>query len=616
MYRSSLLLTTTLLGTNIALLQNVAAAKSAVEVGEIATAIIVEIKTANKIGSGILLQRQGDTYTILTAAHVVNGNSVFSIKTADNQIHPASSVQRASKNFDLAVMKFRSNKIYPVAKIGTSNEMKVGSLLYVAGFPAPTYAIEAGTLNFTKGELIGKASKANKDGYSLIYSNLTVPGMSGGAVLNDAGELVAIHGQGDRRGVEGEGEKTGRNLGITIENFGTVAFSMGVKLDQQIATQPTNQALNATDYLLTGNEKDERGDYPGAIAAYNQAISINPQYAIAYSNRGLVKAERLNDPPGALADYNQSIRIDPQNATAYYNRGSLKENKFNDLPGALADYNQAISLNPKLSKAYNNRGSLKENKFNDLPGALADYNQAIAVDPKNSVAYSNRGLLKTEKLNDPSGGLADYNQALAIDPKNALAYNNRGSLKEHRLKDLLGALVDYNQAIVFNPRNAIFYYNRASLKEGKLNDLSGALVDYNQAIAVNPKYAVAYSNRGLLKAEKLNDYLGALADYNQSIAIDSKSAISYYNRGTLKHLKLNDLTGAMADYNRSIAINPKYAIAYDNRGFLKANQLNDRAGAIQDFRLAARYYREQGQTRGLQSVIEQLRKLGSGLTGF
>jgi tetratricopeptide (TPR) repeat protein/V8-like Glu-specific endopeptidase len=613
MYRSSLFLTATLVGTNIALVQNVASAKSAIEVGEIATAIIVEIKTANKIGSGILLQRQGDTYTVLTAAHVVNGNNTFNIKTADNQIHQAvaSSIKQAGKNIDLAVMKFRSDKTYAVAKVGTSNEMKVGSLLYVAGFPAPTYAVEAGTLNFTKGELIGKASKANKNGYSLIYSNVTLPGMSGGAVLNEAGELVAIHGQGDRSGREGEGEKTGRNLGITIENFGTVALSMGVKLDQQIATQPTNQSLNATDYLLAGNEKDERGDYAGAIVAYNQAIAINPQYAVAYSNRGLVKAERLNDLAGALADYNQSIRINPQNATAYYNRGSLKENKFNDIPSAFADYNQAIAINPKYSLAYNNRGALKENKLNDIPGALADYNQAIATDPKNSIAYSNRGLLKIDKLQDLSGGLADYNQALAIDPKNALAYNNRGSLKEHRLKDVLGALLDYNQAIVSNPKNAIFYYNRGSLKENKLNDLPGALLDYNQAIVVNPKYAVAYSNRGLLKAEKLNDYVGALADYNKSIAVDPKNAITYYNRGTLKHLKLNDLPGALADYNQSLAINPKYAIAYDNRGFLKANQLNDRAGAIKDFRLAARFYREQGQTQGLQSVIEQLQKLGA-----
>jgi hypothetical protein len=74
-YRSSLFLTATLLGTTMALVQQVAIAKSAVEVGTIATAITFEVKSSrdSKAGSGILLPQQGDVYTILTAAHVVLG---------------------------------------------------------------------------------------------------------------------------------------------------------------------------------------------------------------------------------------------------------------------------------------------------------------------------------------------------------------------------------------------------------------------------------------------------------------------------------------------------------------------------------------------------------------
>jgi S1-C subfamily serine protease len=228
MYRSSLFLTATLLGTNMALVQQVAIAKSAVEVGTIATAITVEVKSFrdSKAGSGILLQQQGDVYTILTAAHVVLGVDDVKIKTADGEVHRsiAGSIKRANNSVDLAVVKFKSNKSYKVAKIGTSNSLSLGSVLYVAGFPSSTYAIDEGVLNFTDGKVSGKATKANKDGYSLIYSNVTQPGMSGGPVLNENGELVAIHGQGDRTGANGEGEKTGRNLGIVIERFGPVAL--------------------------------------------------------------------------------------------------------------------------------------------------------------------------------------------------------------------------------------------------------------------------------------------------------------------------------------------------------------------------------------------------------
>jgi serine protease Do len=142
--RSALALTA-FLGTNIALVQNIAAAKSATQVAEIATAITVEIKTvnSNKIGSGILFQRQGDTYTVLTAAHVVKEGESFTLKTADGKVHKsiASSVRQAANNIDLAVVKFCSSNNYTLTKIGTANNIKIGAAIYVAGFPEPTYAI-------------------------------------------------------------------------------------------------------------------------------------------------------------------------------------------------------------------------------------------------------------------------------------------------------------------------------------------------------------------------------------------------------------------------------------------------------------------------------------------
>jgi tetratricopeptide (TPR) repeat protein len=181
-------------------------------------------------------------------------------------------------------------------------------------------------------------SEGNEGGYSLIYSNITRPGMSGGPVLNEAGELVAIHGQGDREGKTGEGEKTGRNLGIIVERFGSVALALGIQLDQQIATLPQNQQLNASDYFLRGLGKSERGDYRGAIVDYDQAISLNPKYDLAFNNRGLLRQNKLNDVQGALSDFNQAISLNPKYALAYFHRANLKKDKLNNPTGAIPDY--------------------------------------------------------------------------------------------------------------------------------------------------------------------------------------------------------------------------------------------------------------------------------------
>jgi Flp pilus assembly protein TadD len=413
-----------LVGTNVALVQQAVLAKSPQEVARIAKAITVAIKEvgAKKSGSGILLQRQGDVYTVLTAGHVVSSlRGSFTIKTVDGQVHQAivGSVRLPGSSLDLAVLKFRSKNNYTLVKIGTSNTLEELSPVYVAGFPAEStdvnneVVIEGETFTVTEGKVTGKGAKGNAKGYSLIYSNITRPGMSGGPVLNEAGELVAIHGQGDREN-GGTGGKTGLNLGIVVERFGAAEVALGVRTEQPIATLPPSTRLNATDYFVRGYDKNEQGDFNGALADYNQAIALNPKYSGAYMNRGILKYNKLNDVQGALADYNQAIALDPKNSNAYMNRGNLKDDKLNDVRGALADYNQAIALNPKNSYAYYNRGVLKFNKLNDVRGALADYNQAIALDPKNSYAYYSRGSIKNYQLNDRSGAIQDYRQAARL----------------------------------------------------------------------------------------------------------------------------------------------------------------------------------------------------------
>jgi tetratricopeptide (TPR) repeat protein len=615
MYHSSLFLAAVLVGTNMALVQQMAIALSAVEVGRIAKAIAVEIKEVgtDRSGSGILLQRQDDIYTVLTTRHVLESRNTFTLKTFDGQVHQAisDSVRFSGNNVDLAVVKLRSTNSYTLTKIGASNSLESGSPLYVAGFPGKTYTIDAGILNFTEGKMIGNATKGNSEGYSLFYSNTTLRGMSGGPVLNEAGELVAIHGQGDRDGEEGKGEKTGRNLGIVVERFGAVALAMGVQLDQRFTAIPQGQVLNASDYFLGAIGKDERGDHNGAIADYNQAIVINPKYFQAYVNRALLKAAKLNDVQGALTDYNQAILVNPKDSLAYYNRALLKTDKLNDVQGGLSDYNQAIAINPKYFQAYVNRALLKSAKLNDVQGALTDYNQAIFVNPQDSLAYYNRAFLKTDKLNDFQGALFDYNQAIAINPRYFQAYANRALLKTDKLNDVQGALTDYDQAIFINPKDSFNYYNRALLKTDKLNDVQGGLADYNQAIFINPKYFQAYVNRALLKVAKLNDVQGALTDYNQAIFVNPQDSLAYYGRAFMKVTKLNDVQGGLADYNQAIFVNPKDSFAYYNRALLKTDKLNDRTGAIQDLRQAARIYRELEQTQYLQDTIDQLQRLGT-----
>jgi S1-C subfamily serine protease len=434
------------IAATIPLVQTIATAKSSVEVAETARTITVLITSSNGQGSGVILKQEGDIYTVLTAAHVVKKKVNYQITTPDDKQYQVmiNSIVSAPGDIDLAVVKFKATAKYPLAKLGNCNILTRGMELYVAGFPGRDRAITSSILVVREGKISANSHKTFDKSYSLIYSNDTLNGMSGGAVLNSNGELVAIHGVGDR---DEDGRKNGFNLGIPIERFGTVANRMGVSLDGQVAAITKDTTPKADDYFAAGVQKYQKGDYQRALSDFNQAISIDPKNsATYYYNRGRLKQDKLNDTQGALADYNRAIQISPNYADTYNNRGLLKQDELNDNQGALADYNRAIQINPRDATPYYNRGRLKQAKLNDTQGALADYNRAIQISPNYADTYNNRGVLKQDELNDNQGALADYNRAIQINPNYADTYSNRGRLKQYKLNDRAGGIDDMKQA--------------------------------------------------------------------------------------------------------------------------------------------------------------------------
>ena len=55
-----------------------------------------------------------------------------------------------------------------------------------------------------------------------------------------------------------------------------------------------HKSLSAETYFTWGNEKSKSGDYTGAIADYNTAIHLKPDFARAYYKRGKAKSELGN----------------------------------------------------------------------------------------------------------------------------------------------------------------------------------------------------------------------------------------------------------------------------------------------------------------------------------
>ena len=190
-------------------------------------------------GSGVIIKQTGNTYTVITAYHVVkNSNLKYQIVTPDNQRYQLNyqTVKRLDNNIDLAILQFTSKKDYQVAKIGNSDEVKRLINVHVAGFPRQTGGVRKSIYDCRSGRVIDNLPENIDSGYNLFYDNPTLGGMSGGAVLNDQGEVVAIHGQGeesndvdiDRINSSVAIVKSGRNSGIPINTFLRLSARNGV----------------------------------------------------------------------------------------------------------------------------------------------------------------------------------------------------------------------------------------------------------------------------------------------------------------------------------------------------------------------------------------------------
>ncbi|MCP6759034.1 MAG: tetratricopeptide repeat-containing serine protease family protein [Fischerella sp. CENA71] len=465
-----------LIGVTIALVQTQAAlALSSTEVNKIAKQITVLIQSKKpKYGSGVIIKHSGNTYTVLTAAHVVEVKDNYEIITPDGKSYALnySSVKLFPNDVDLAVVEFTSSENYTVAKIGNSDSSTEGTTAYVAGFPAPTFAINQSIYTFSDGKITANASKPLRKGYALVYSDNTSEGMSGGAVLNEKGELIGVHGRAD---LDTKEIKTGFNLGIPINTFLRLSAKVGVDVGVSAPNTQVATAPKADNFFIQAGDKYDKGDYKGAIADLTEAIRLNPNLANAYKNRGIARA-RLGDKQGAIADFNSVLTINPNDAITYDLRGIARV-LLGDNKGAISDFNTALKINPNDAKTYDLRGDARS-RLGDNKGAIADFNSALKINPNDAFAYFQRGDARS-RLGDNKGAIADFNSAIKINPNDANAYGRRG-IARAELGDKQGAIADFNSALKINPNDARAYFGRG-IARAQLGDKPGAIADWQKA---------------------------------------------------------------------------------------------------------------------------------------
>jgi uncharacterized protein (TIGR03067 family) len=101
----------------------------------------------------------------------------------------------------------------------------------------------------------------------------------------------------------------------------------------------------AEDYVNDAIAKTAKGDVDGALADYNKAIELKPDYAFFYYGRGKLKQVK-NDLQGALADFNKASEILPDDPSI---QGKIDEVKAALAAAAPADVPQTNDISAQVT---------------------------------------------------------------------------------------------------------------------------------------------------------------------------------------------------------------------------------------------------------------------------
>ena len=158
--------------------------------------ITVRVIVGDQWGSGVLIQRWGQFYRIVTNRHVLTPGQAYQVEMPDGKVYPAVLLESAQfPDRDLALLQVQANADYAIVEyIGYSGGLMPGTTVIATGFPFDESRLSANGFRFTVGLISLIADRELKDGYQIGYTNDIMKGMSGGPVLNEAGLLVGING--------------------------------------------------------------------------------------------------------------------------------------------------------------------------------------------------------------------------------------------------------------------------------------------------------------------------------------------------------------------------------------------------------------------------------------
>jgi tetratricopeptide (TPR) repeat protein len=303
---------------------------------------------------------------------------------------------------------------------------------------------------------------------------------------------------------------------------------------------------DAAGWYELGSLLGQTGDFPGAEAAFRQAILLQPDMAKAHYGLALTligNPQNKEDWPSAIAECREALKLRPDYPEALNLLGAGL-NKIAQPDAAIEVLERAIQLSPSLAQAHFNLGLALES--NDrLDDAAKEYRAAVAAKGEYAEASSALGRLLL-RMGKTESAEQEVERALRSNPDLTDAQYTRARILQslHRNQD---AAIEFAIAKDLTERqaNGIQSSQRSNqgLELAKKGDMAGAASTLKKAIALKPDYGVPHFNLGLIMADQ-GQNAAAIQELSKAASLLPGQAAPWFELGRVLSLS-KDNRGAL-----------------------------------------------------------------------
>jgi len=281
------------------------------------------------------------------------------------------------------------------------------------------------------------------------------------------------------------------NLGITYSEQGQFAQAVeqdeaGLRLDN--GWSAVGQAPILHNKL--GYDLEELGRVPEAVAHFEQALRLRPDYAPAHLNLARALAS-LGRYPEAIPQFEEALRLKYGGAATEgeLSDALMHEGRFED---AVAHCRAAVRLTPTWAPGFNNLAYalLLTDRIDE---SIAGYREAVRLDPRYAAAWVGLGYALI-RAGRPAEAVAPCAEAVRLRPGFADARNTLGIALAETGRTA-EAIDSFKEALRLDDGKADVHNNLGNaLAAAGLSD--EAITEYREALRLNPDYAPAHRGLG------------------------------------------------------------------------------------------------------------------------